>query len=76
MTRLAILAAALLALVILRRHREPVAVAPLRHSNSGLPLRICTNCGGVWQGSGLNHPGCLNPLGLQPSDPYPASVLR
>ncbi len=61
-----ILALAVVA-VILLRHREPVAAAPLR------PLRVP-----------LGSPSSANPASaygvlyadLQPSDPYPASVLR
>jgi len=84
MKTIAIFAAALLALVILRRHREPVAVAwAWWHRVRGHRA--------YWRGSEAacntcdkDYPVMRRPLifgdwefdDLQPSDPYPASVLR
>ncbi len=78
MKPLILLALAVVA-VILLRHREPVAVAPLRcRRRSGVPgTREC----GLPRGHAAPHAAhalvpARDPDDLQPSDPYPASLLR
>jgi hypothetical protein len=44
------------------------------HGPPSLPWRTCQNCGARWSGSGLNHPGCLHPLGIYAGPPELATL--